>query len=108
MKQTIQVIGYWRSKYEPEYPQPVENSASPAQVKTMLKNLTLFISNDCVTERFYKGISNCRICGKNNGSSEYVMHLNSRMLVIPAGLSHYIKNHKVLVPTLLRPIKTKE
>lgn len=88
-------IGYWYSKWEPEYPRPVENSASSEEIHKMLSVYQHFKSKG--HERFCKGFSICRICGQLNGSSEFVL----KNMVVPEGLKHYIVDHRVKVQDLL-------
>jgi hypothetical protein len=42
---------------------------------------------------YYKGWSNCRICGCNNGESEYLI---DGKYVMPGGYLHYIEDHKII------------
>ena len=89
-------IGYWYSKYEPQCPMPVENSASEEQVKQQLEIFQQFNSGE--DEVFYRGWSRCRICEEVNGSSEFEKYVNGEKYGIPSGLKHYIEDHNVLVP----------
>lgn len=89
------IIGYWRNREHPELPVPVVNSATLEQVKAQLEMLDEIIS-ESETMR-YRGWSNCRICGCQNGTYEY----KTVKGVIPVGLRHYITEHHVLVPGLL-------
>lgn len=88
-------IGYWYSKYEPEYPMPIENSATDDEIHKMLSVYQYFKSEG--HEMFCKGSSVCRLCGKLNGSSEFVF----KNMVVPEGLKHYIVDHRVKVQDLL-------
>ena len=45
--------------------------------------------------RTYMGYSRCRICGRENGDSE----LSDGRFVWPIGLSHYVSQHGVRLPT---------
>jgi hypothetical protein len=49
----------------------------------------------------YKGWSNCRVCGCNNGSAEMV-HKNH---VVPSGAMHYKQEHKLPLNLFSRPDK---
>jgi hypothetical protein len=43
----------------------------------------------------YLGLSNCRLCGKTNGSSEYIIEEGKTKWIIPQGLMHYYQDHRV-------------
>ncbi len=91
-------IGYWYSTFEPQYPMPIENSASDEQVSYQLEILERFSKN--AREVFFKGFSTCRLCRKINGSTEFFNTINGEGYGIPNGLKHYIEDHKVLVPEI--------
>ena len=84
-----QKIGFWHSQNEPQLPKVQElidyswSRDHRSAVASYLKNGT--ISNQ------YKGWSNCRICGVQNGTSE----LTDGAYVWPEGLAHYIEAHYV-------------
>lgn len=43
----------------------------------------------------YLGCSNCRICGKQNGSEEYEINFKGIWFLFPGGVLHYYKEHNV-------------
>lgn len=43
----------------------------------------------------YCGESTCRICGKDNGDSEYILKSNNEEWTFPSGYLHYIIDHGV-------------
>ena len=43
----------------------------------------------------YKGISNCRLCKKMNGSTEFVVEGKDYIWKWPSGLLHYVQVHNV-------------
>jgi hypothetical protein len=94
-------VGYWATYDKNWYGLPVENWEGWND-----KNLY----NEFVTKLEkklkegvkvgYRGWSDCRICGKNNGSEEYKIRLNkdkygATHIVIPSGYIHYIVDHKI-------------
>jgi hypothetical protein len=94
-------VGYWKSKYEPGYPEPIADSATAEQVAEMLHNLKRLTNNAHVVQ--YRGWSTCRICGKSNGTKEYEKTVEGVEYHIPEGLAHYISKHAVLVHLLHGP-----
>jgi len=94
-RRTATPIGYWYSKNQPEHPMPVSDSATSDQVTEQLEKLDAFIEG--AREVHYRGYSSCRLCGKLNGTFEYVKN----GFAIPVGLQHYVEDHHVLVPGLL-------
>ena len=106
MTEKIQ-IGYWRKTPEEDspLPWPVENSwNAPQEVKeTVLARLGKI--EGTATPRFYKGWSECRLCGCMNGSKE----LEWKGLTIPEGYRHYLVIHNVAPdPRLLDAIRVKK
>jgi len=43
----------------------------------------------------YCGSAKCRICGKDNGDSEYIINTNKENWTFPSGYMHYIVDHGV-------------
>ena len=81
-------IGYWYSKYEPQYPKPVEGKPFTGQ-KEFLERLEKIEKR---TQKIhYKGWSRCRICNCMNGTTEHV----SKSFRWPEGYIHYIRDHNV-------------
>jgi hypothetical protein len=96
------IEGYWKEKSNNKLPVPVSNKSKfTKENEDFLKILELienYISS-CNGERNTQimGWSNCRICGKKNGTIEYILPLGKNSdLVWPGGLMHYYKDHKVL------------
>lgn len=89
MLKQINIEGYWYSKSEPQYPHPISN-------KDKWEGQDKFV-NQLINTQFkasktnYKGWSDCRVCNKMNGSSEFQLD-NWKW---PEGLLHYIVNHNV-------------
>lgn len=82
--------GFWHSKYEPQYPKPVENKKPWQGHLAFIKRLEE-IQHKANIFRF-KGFSTCRICKNSNGSDEY-QYKNWRW---PSGYMHYIKEHNII------------
>lgn len=92
-------IGYWKEQVTDDLPVPIENTATDEQIE---QQLALIEDFQAITmTRHYKGVSQCRICGCPNGNAEYTFAKRGKILSIPEGLAHYIKDHRVLVPKLL-------
>jgi hypothetical protein len=89
------MIGHWANNQHPEYPVPVENSATPNEVALQLMLLSGLCSGR--PEIRYRGWSTCRICRCKNGTYAFETTRGE----IPVGLKHYIETHNVLVPGLL-------
>lgn len=102
-------IGYWFNKNDEEtkdYPTPSVNTATDAEVERTVLILRHEIRPRAHV-RHYRGISMCRICGCFNHASEYEYRYKEAdkpmvILKIPFGLEHYIVEHKVLIPELLK------
>lgn len=85
-------IGYWHSKYQPQLPDPhafIDESWDPAEREAVA---AYFDGGE--DRNSYRGWSDCRICGKPNGSSDKT----NGKLVWPSGFSHYIRQHSVRPP----------
>jgi hypothetical protein len=54
------------------------------------------------TEARFKGHSTCRLCGIENGATEFCLTLKKTTWVWPQGLAHYIKEHGVRPPKAFR------
>lgn len=86
--------GFWCDKEDQhnlfkELPYPEENTMNEAEIAEFLGKLEKLESK---TPTFkYCGFSNCRCCGKINGTKTYYTDL----FAWPEGYKHYIKEHKV-------------
>jgi len=81
--------GFWYSKYYKYLPKPVPREKPWKGKKEFLKALQMI--GELAKIKYYKGWSNCRICGCKNGSTE--CEFNG--WVWPSGLKHYIEEHNV-------------
>ena len=112
------VYGYWRSApgtpdnaaddfntYLP-WPTPNEDKGKLAQLKEFIPRLERIEEKlrgfDKRSEMnlmcHYMGSSTCRLCSKDNGSSEYIVYRKetNTKVVWPEGYIHYLKEHNVM------------
>ena len=88
-------IGYWRSENSPEWPDVADfvdtswDEDERYTVSATLRRATAV--GHCM------GFSPCRICGKQNGTSEF----SDGTYIWPEGLAHYIADHAVRLPQSL-------
>ncbi|HLG28283.1 MAG TPA: hypothetical protein VI423_10900 [Paenisporosarcina sp.] len=86
-------IGFWRSDYEPNLPS-ILHFVDPAWGDS--EKLVVLEYLQCGKEcEAYKGWSDCRVCGKPNGSTE----LTDGEYVWPSGYHHYVAHHDVRPPS---------
>lgn len=90
----LKKFGYWKSdcRLDAHLPNPVEFVDVDWSADER-DDVLLAIGRAAVANR-WKGWSNCRMCGKMNGSA--CMTLNG--WVFPEGLAHYIRDHGVRPP----------
>lgn len=81
-------IGYWRRKEDSEedLPWPKEGRL-PLETK---QKIASYLKNG-EEHHAYRGWSNCRICGKMNGS----VCMTNGEFVYPEGYAHYILDHNI-------------
>ena len=79
------------------FPFPVGNKIPWKGKKMFLKKLTIIEEKLKDLNKFtsYRGLSNCRLCHKVNGSKEYKISFKKKVLVWPFGYKHYIEIHNV-------------
>lgn len=92
-------VGYWAEKTDDEFPVAVANTATDEQIEKMLEEIENFKLRSISVHT--KGISRCRLCGCQNGSIEYMFVKRGKSVHLPEGITHYIQEHRVLVPTVL-------
>ena len=82
-------IGFWRQYKEEKsnLPFPEEGQITEERLK-----ITGYLDSGEIVNS-YKGWSNCRLCGKMNGSTEK----SDGKYLWPSGLSHYIRDHGVIL-----------
>jgi hypothetical protein len=90
---SLRLIGYWRSKQEPHWPDPVVMIDDTMSAKT--RDLVAhYLRAGQATSWIAAGYSSCRICGKPNGTRERT----DGTFLWPDGLAHYVAEHSVRLP----------
>lgn len=84
-------IGYWSGR-EPGWPD-VRDFVDETWDQDERIDTVLYLRHGLVA-RAYLGPSECRFCGKHNGSLE----LTDMVYLWPEGLEHYVKDHGVRLP----------
>jgi hypothetical protein len=93
----LESIGYWTSgphandglPHPSEFVDPNADPGAQALIADLL--------DAGVTYLYAMGLSPCRICGQHNGAGENT----NGVFTWPSGLSHYVREHSVVLPTLL-------
>lgn len=88
----LELIGYWRDERQPDWPDP-NWFVDPEWQSEEREDLAAYLSKG-VLVRAYMGLSNCRLCGRTNGSVE----LTDGAFLWPEGLAHYVHAHSVRLP----------
>ena len=86
-------VGYWSTEDKIYYGNPVQNWNGwndKELYNKFVEKLSAKLKKS--REDHYKGYSECRICGGNNGCGEY--NIEDKYLV-PSGYMHYITKHKI-------------
>ena len=87
-------IGYWKSKYDPGLP-----DVNDFVDETWTNGIERIVVTDYLSRgeeiSRARGMSNCRVCGKMNGSTE----MTDGEYVWPEGLAHYVRDHSVRPPS---------
>jgi len=95
-KMKIKKVGFWRSTQEPKLPRPkIEFISNRKEFEKALEILENYLDNKSSFTGYYKGWSNCRICGERNGSDEF----KYKGWIWPSGFYHYIEDHLIGAPT---------
>ena len=87
--------GFWASDREPHLPKPVSTSWKGRESFLRLLSRVESRVESGVESTTYRGFSWCRMCDKNNGSSEFKLDIGGNVWVWPEGYTHYIKDHQV-------------
>lgn len=85
-------IGYWFNDHHPDLPKPenyVDSNWNSIERAAMVKYLKAGH-----VKASWRGCSNCRLCGKMNGSQ----CLGDGTYVWPEGFAHYVEAHEVRPP----------
>lgn len=89
---TLVLIGYWRSDRHPEWPDP-RDFVDPRWDQEERHVTRHYLSSGTVA-RAYMGLSECRLCGAQNGALEFT----DGTFLWPQGLAHYVDEHAVRLP----------
>ena len=87
--------GYWRSKFEPQYPMPVARLKPWKGQRKFLEALAKVEESSLPLRSMFKGWSNCRCCQCKNGSAEYSIKMSGFIVAWPDGFEHYVREHNV-------------
>lgn len=92
--ETPKPVGFWSGGYpsSPDLPS-AEDCVDPSWDPEERAEVALYLESAKVS-RSYRGFSDCRICGKMNGSRE---HTDGEWYW-PSGFSHYLREHDVRPP----------
>jgi hypothetical protein len=85
-------IGYWGFEFDKDHAMPVADTARPDQAE-MIAKLKVAMATGYWQQ--YRGWSNCRLCGKSNGSKELEIIRGNVKYLIPEGYLHYLVDHNV-------------
>jgi hypothetical protein len=88
----MRAIGYWCNNHHADLPDP-RNYIDLGWDQTERDAVIQHLKNGKPTA-FWRGWSNCRICGKNNGS----YCLSDGTYIWPGGFAHYLEDHGVKPP----------
>ena len=89
-------VGFWRSRDGRDYREfpdvrtTVDWSWNPRERQLVVA----YLSDSKFRGPGYRGWSDCRICGQNNGSSDFT----DGVYVWPEGFAHYVREHGVKPP----------
>ena len=89
---TVEKVGFWYNENKPHFPKAqdaVDRSWSPAERRAVLGYM-----QKVPRGQQYRGWSECRICGKHNGSCD----MTDGVYTWPEGFAHYITEHGVRPP----------
>jgi hypothetical protein len=89
--------GYWFGSIKSNNKYPIPIATQTKNSDEFITNLKLYMSSTDPIKSYF-GSSNCRICDKHNGSTEYeIRDVNSeKIIVFPEGLLHYYEYHNVV------------
>lgn len=91
-KTNLRKIGFWYSSYEEDKNLPHVTEFIDKNLPSELRKILIeYLSSEEKIEH-YKGWSTCRICGKNNGSTD----MQKDEYIYPEGLIHYVSVHNVV------------
>jgi hypothetical protein len=88
----LTLIGYWEGDYDPGWPR-VTDFVDEHWDQTERRRVAFYLEEGFIP-RVAMGISECRVCGKANGSAERT----DGVYLWPEGLAHYVREHGVRPP----------
>jgi hypothetical protein len=94
------ILGYWSKTAESAaaeglpWPGDQMNPAMSAETRTLVGDYLDALYAPVRYYMGYRGWSQCRLCGKHNGSAEWT----DGTYAWPTGLSHYVREHGVKLP----------
>ncbi len=94
MSYTLRKVGFWWSPDNVNAEYPRVETAIAKNVDRAVRFRVLSHVRNGQEHAAYRGWSDCRICGKMNGSRD----LTDGVYVWPEGLAHYIEKHDVMPP----------
>jgi hypothetical protein len=94
MKEAVTLIGFWKSKEQPDLPMPEARTENWRHQNSFM--LDLMALQEQLPRAMFRGMSRCRICNKMNGCGEYTF----KGFKWPEGLLHYVKEHNVKPPAV--------
>jgi len=87
------MVGYWKGPHEPkELPDPIEFVDPQWDLRE--RDLVIVHLRGGSPVNHMMGISECRLCGRRNGSHE----MTDGRYLWPEGLAHYVEAHNVRLP----------
>jgi hypothetical protein len=90
-------VGFWRGldpRYDDGVYPDVRTFVDPNWDTRERLKVTRYLEDPRFRGASYRGWSDCRICGKENGSADYT----DGVFVWPEGFSHYLRHHSVKPP----------
>jgi hypothetical protein len=88
------VEGYWFSQLCSNKSYPIPQISSEPNSNLFLEKMKQYIKDKKPFAQYF-GQSECRLCGVNNGSSEYKICNDDMTIYFPEGLLHYYEKHNV-------------
>ena len=93
--ENLKAIGYWRSKSEPDLPDPKDYIGNKTNLTSNgRKVIAKYLDAYGNAKVHWRGWSNCRICGKYNGTR----CMSDGVYIWPEGFGHYILEHDLNPP----------
>ena len=88
----VRLIGYWRDRDDHRWPDP-RDLIDKSWRNPERERVAVYFEHGSIPWAF-GGVSECRLCGKPNGSAEFT----DGVYLWPEGLAHYVREHSVKPP----------